>query len=85
MMRTKQAQEEERAQYEELRSHLTSLKSNLTSKLDQQKQQEQPTKQSGAGRHQVISKDNTIYLDDFARHQQSPSRTGGFEEKRHVE
>lgn len=24
-------------------------------------------------------------MDDFARHQQSPSRTGGFEEKRHVE
>ena len=83
MMLNKQAQDHERQEFEKLKGQLGTLKSTLA------KQQEQPVKdESARGRIQqatnykehgngIISKDNHIYLDQFASNQRSPVKAQG--------
>jgi len=67
MMRVKQAQDEERSQFDSLKQQLTQLKGQLTSKPQAI---EVPTKETTG----IVSKDKNIYFDDFARQFPSPQK-----------
>jgi len=67
MMRVKQAQDEERSQFDSLKQQLTQLKSQLTAKPQTV---EAPTKETNG----IVSKDKNIYFDDFARQFPSPQK-----------
>ena len=67
MMRVKQAQDEERSQFDSLKQQLAQLKGQLTTKPQTV---EAPTKETNG----IVSKDKNIYFDDFARQFPSPQK-----------
>lgn len=70
MMRVKQAQDEERSQFDTLKQQLTQLKGQL-SVSNPIKTLDAPTKEGSNG---IVQKDKNIYFDDFARQFPSPQK-----------
>ena len=76
MMKNKQAQEEERKQFDELKTQLMTLQGRLTdhAQIEQEeaaRQSRKPFGQSSKGA--MMAPDRQVYFDDFARKQPSPT------------
>ena len=76
-MKTKASQEEERRDFDALKTQLYSLQSRLGNQAQQEAEQETKAAKSSFGTKRpggAMMPDRSVYFDDFARKQSSPTR-----------
>ena len=75
MMKTKAAADDERQQFDQLKSQLSTLQGRLTDHASAEQEAARSTKPFGkSSKGGMMAPDTSVYFDDFARKQPSPTR-----------
>jgi len=78
MIKTKASQDEERREFDMLKTQLYSLQSRLGDQASREAEEEAKASRrtfGGSKKGAMMAPDRSVYFDDFARKQSSPTRT----------